>query len=331
MADGTISRTSAERRAATLLARLVDARGPVPVSTLAQDIPEYAELELEEADAAVGADVDRLRGFGLVIDRLREGTGAAYTIADASWQHKPLTLDEHDRELLARAAQIAGEPAEGSNLARGLASLADHDPAQQSGAVTVSLSPRDPSAAARAASYSRLHRLAGLMEKRWTAAFGYPGADGEMAERMLDIYGLGASQGVWFAVGVEPGDDQTRAFAAGLMRGPVAALGDPGSYEIPAHFDPVAFLALPWRGGPDPRPATVRFDPEIAAFVSSCLEGLLLRQLDDGELQADLLVGDLERFVHWVLGHGRHARIVAPGEAIEIAKRILEEVAARHA
>ena len=331
MADGTISRTSAQRRTATLLARLVDARGPVSVSMLAREIPEYADLKAEAADAAVGADIDRLRSFGLVIDRLRKGTGAAYTIADASWQHKPLTLDDHDRELLEDAARIAGEPDGGSNLARGLESVADGHMAQQSGAVTVSLSPRDPFAAARAASYSRLHRLAGLMEKRWTAAFGYPGADGEIAQRTLDIHGLGASQGVWFAVGVEPGDDVTRAFAVTLMRGPVVALGDPGSYEVPALFDPVAFLALPWRVGADPQPATVRFDPEIAAFVSSCLEGLPLGKLDNGGLQADLLVGDLERFVHWVLGHGRHARIVAPVQAVDIAKRILQEVAARHA
>jgi predicted DNA-binding transcriptional regulator YafY len=331
MVDGTGARTPAERRAATLLSRLVDSRGPVPVSALALAVPEYARLDPEEADAAVGADIDRLRELGLVIDRLREGEAAAYSIADASWQHKPLVLDDEDRRLLARAAEIAGTPEPGSNLARGLASVAGDTPAQQPGAVTISLSSRDPGAAARAGSYSRLHRLAGLMSKRCTAGFGYPAADGKMRPRKLDILGLGASQGVWFAVGVEPGDVVTRAFAVTLMRGPVAAVGDPGSYEIPADFDTTAFLALPWRAGPDPVPATVVFDAELAAFMAMYLEGLPVRSLDDGELEADLLVGDLERFVGWVLAYGRHARIVSPSEAVDIATRVLEEVAARHA
>jgi predicted DNA-binding transcriptional regulator YafY len=331
MADGIGARTPAERRAATLLARLVDSRGPVPVSALALSVREYSDLDPEEADAAVGADIDRLRGLGLVIDRLRDGETVAYSIADASWQHKPLVLDDEDRRLLSRAAEIAGPPAPGSNVARGLASVAGDTPEQHPGAVAVSLSPRDPSAAARAGSYSRLHRLAGLMAKRRTAAFGYPAADGEMRERHLEIYGLGASQGVWFAVGVEPGGDVTRAFAVAVMRGPVEALTDPGSYEIPEDFDTTAFLALPWRAGPDPVPATVRFDSELAAFMSMYLDGLPLRGLDDGELEADLSVGDLERFVHWVLAYGRHARITSPPEAIDRATRVLEEVAARHA
>jgi hypothetical protein len=136
---------------------------------------------------------------------------------------------------------------------------------------------------------------------------------------------------VWFAVGVEPGTDATRAFAVGLMRGPVEAVGEPGSYLIPADFDTTAFLALPWRAGPDPVPAVVRFDVELGAFMSMYLEGLPLRALDDGEIEADLEVGDLERFVRWVLAYGRHARIVSPREAIDIATRVLERVAERHA
>jgi len=331
MADGTGARTPAERRAATLLARLVDSRGPAPVSVLALAVREYARLDPEEADAAVGADIDRLRELGLVIDRIRDGETAAYAIADASWQHKPLVLDDEDRRLLARAVEIAGAPEPGSSLARGLASVAGDTPEQQPGAVAISLSPRDPGAAARAGSYSRLHRLAGLMSRRWTAGFGYPGADGEMRQRTLDIHGLGASQGVWFAVGVAPDDDVTRVFALALMRGPVEAVGDPGSYEIPADFDTTAFLALPWRAGPDPVPAVVRFDAELAAFMSTYLDGLPLRTLDDGELEADLEVGDMERFVRWVLAYGRHAWIISPSEAVDIATRVLEEVAARHA
>lgn len=331
MADGSGSRTPAERRAATLLSLLVDARGPVPVPALAVAVHEYAELDPEGADAAVQSDVDRLRGFGLVIDRVREGSSAAYAIADSSWQHKPLILTDEDRRLLMRAAEIAGDPDAGSNLARGLSEIAGGAPGQRTGAVTVSLSSRDPSAASRAGSYSRLHRLAGLMTERRTAGFGYPAPDGEMVERMLDVHGLGASQGVWFAVGMEPGDDVARAFAVTLMRGPVVALGDPGSYEIPDGFDPIAFLALPWRAGPYPQPATVRFDPEIAAFASTCLEDLPTRRLDDGGVEARLLVGDLERFVHWVLAYGTHATILAPSRAIDIARRVLEGVAARHA
>ena len=122
-----------------------------------------------------------------------------------------------------------------------------------------------------------------------------------------------------------------RAFSVNEMRGPVEEDDPPGSYEMPGGFDPAEYLAFSWRLGPDPEPAKVRFEPELAAYIGSMLTHVPLEPQPDGAVEAVLVVGDIEDFVGWVLTFGSHARILEPPAAVERARVVLTEAVARHA
>ncbi|HEX9094280.1 MAG TPA: WYL domain-containing protein [Coriobacteriia bacterium] len=314
-----------ERRAAAVLARLVDARGQVPASELLANVPEYSP-DARAAAIELEADIDLLRAYGLDIDRSSLG-GVSYAIAEPCWQQRPLVLDEIDQALLERALQLAG--LRDARLAAAVAALKGHRRIETSH-TTVSLSPRGSAARGRPEAYSRLHRLAGMMAHRVTAGFGYPDEDGCVVPRTLQVAGLGESRGVWYAVGTEEGSDVIRAFAVSEMRGPVRELGPEGSYEIPQDFDPAEYLALSWRLGPDPVAARVRFDSTLSAYVGTMLAELPLEETGDGSTEVTLPVGDMDAFVGWVLAFGTHARILEPEVAVQRARQVLAKVVERH-
>jgi predicted DNA-binding transcriptional regulator YafY len=314
-----------ERRAAAVLSHLVNARGPVEVDTLFSAVPDFsldaaAAIELDD-------DVDRLRSFGLHIDW--EGPGASLVgVAAQSWQHRPVSLDDEDRALLARALEAASPL---DSVTASAASALDAETAASEADTTISLSPRGSAARGRPEAYSRLHRLAGLMERHVVAGFGYPDASGEMRDRALQVAGLGESRGVWYAVGVEPGSGTMIAFAVSDMRGPVREVSPEGAYEPMPGFDLAEHLALPWRLGPDPVSARVRFDPELAGFMESVLAHVRLDACEDGSAEAVLAVGDIDEFVAWTLMYGTHALILEPPRAVERAREILSRVVRTHA
>jgi predicted DNA-binding transcriptional regulator YafY len=315
-----------ERRTAAVLSHLVNARGPVDVDAVIAAVADYspdgatAILEFDD-------DIDRLRSFGLRIDW--DGPGSATAgIAAESWQHRPVSLEDDDRALLASALEAAA-PLDPATAAAVDALRADGPPPEAD--TTISLSPRGSAARGRPEAYSRLHRLAGLMERRVVVGFGYPDASGRMRDRTLEVAGLGESRGVWYAVGLEPGSHTVRAFAVSEMRSPVRELSGEGAYELPIGFDLAEHLALSWRLGPDPVPARVRFDQDMATFMGSVLAHVGLEASEDGSAEAVVAVGDVEEFVNWTLGYGTHALILEPAEAAKRARAVLAEVVRKHA
>jgi predicted DNA-binding transcriptional regulator YafY len=315
-----------ERRAAAVLSHLVNARGPVEIDSLFAAVPDFS------ADAATAAielddDVDRLRSFGLHIDW--EGPGSPFVgVAAESWQHRPVSLDDEDRALLARALEAASPlDAETVSAAQAL----DVDTLMPEADTTISLSPRGSAARGRPEAYSRLHRLAGLIDRRVVVGFGYPDASGAMRDRALEVAGLGESRGVWYAVGVEPGSGTMTAFAVSDMRGPVREVSPEGAYEPPAGFDLAEHLALAWRLGPDPVSARVRFDRELAGFMESVLAHVRLDACEDGSAEAVVAVGNIDDFVAWTLMYGTHALVLEPPAAVERAREILSGVVRQHA
>jgi len=315
-----------ERRTAALLAALVNARRTLSQAEITAAVPEY-DADPAVATLEIDDDVERLRSYGLEIERQGPGSSAA-GLAVPAWQHRPATLDASDRRLLDQAVGLVDEL--DANGAAAMRAVRGESLPPESD-TTVSLSPRGSAARGRPVAYSRLHRLVWLAERGATAGFGYPDATGEFHPRTLQVAGLGESRGVWYAVGWEPGSKAIRAFAVSEMRGPVVEAEPPGTYLLPPGFDTAEYLAFSWRLGPDPEPVRVRFDPDLAAYIGSMLTHVPLEPQPDGSLEAILAVGDLEDFVGWVLSFGTHARVIEPPAAVERAREMLAGVVAHHA
>ncbi len=314
-----------ERRAAAVLARLINARGVVDTAAFIEGARDYSP-DPSVAATELDDDIERLRSFGLDITRDGPGSTTA-AIGPSGWQHRPVTLDDEDLALLTRAMDLAS-PVDGPT-AEAFSALTSPLECTEAD-TTISLSPRGSAARGRPEAYSRLHRLAGLLERRVTAGFGYPDSSGHDVPRQLQVAALGESRGVWYAVGFEPGSKSVRAFAVSRMRGPVAEVGT-DAYDIPADFDAAEYLALSWRLGPDPFPATVRFHSDLAVFIRTMLVHIPLDMLEDGSLEATVTVGDVDDLVGWVTSFGTHARIVEPDALARVAKDTLEALAERHA
>lgn len=313
-----------ERRAAGVLAQLVNRRGPVPAEEMVAAVPQFSS-DPAAAREQLEQDIALLCSYGLEIERANMER-ETFAIAPSSWQRRPVSLDEIDSALLDRALKLAGPRSEA--LADAVSLLRGHR-AQRQALATVSLSPRGSAARGRPEAYSRLHRLAGLLERRVIAGFGYPGLDGLSVGRTLRILGLGESRGIWFAVGMDESSDVVRAFAVSEMRGPVAEASREHAYEVPPDFDVARYLALAWRLGPDPYVATVRFDETLATFAATMLEEFEPAPVESG-LDVKLPVGDTDAFVGWVLSFGTHARILDPAAAVDRARETLAGVVARH-
>lgn len=311
-----------ERRAAALLARLINQRGAVPRDSILHAGHAYA-TDLAAAGEQLAADVGDLTAAGLHVE---EGSDGWLHLARESWELRPVPTDDGLLRLLARAVALADD----EGLSDAMAATRDSVPAWEAD-TTVSLSPRGSNATGQADVYSRLHRLAGLRARGVTVGFGYPGASGEVTPRALRVYGLGEARGVWYAVGREPGSEGVRAFAVSEMRGPVEELDADGSWSVPGDFDVREYLAMSWRLGADPVRAVVRFDDTLAAFMERVLERMPLMHGDDGSLEAHLTVGDVDAFVGWVASFGTHARILSPDSAAIRAIETVREVANRHA
>lgn len=314
-----------ERRTAALLATLVNARRPLSRGEILAFVDEY-DADADAAALQIDDDIARLRSYGLDIEW--DGpVSETVSIRVPAWQHRPVDLGDVDRRLLEQAVGLAAplDPvgAEAMRDVRG-------EPLPPEADTTISLSPRGSAARGRPLAYSRLHRLVWLADRGATAGFGYPDAAGVFHPRQLQSAGLGESRGVWYAVGFEPGSKTIRAFAVSEMLGPVVEAEPPGSYELPFDFDTHEYLALSWRLGPDPEPARVRFDPDLAAYVGSVLAHVALEWLPDGSVEAVVSVGDMEDFVGWVLSFGTHALILEPASAVARAREVLAMVVARH-
>lgn len=314
-----------EGRLAGLLALLVDSRGPVPASRITARVPGYRD-DLDSAAEHLGQDADRLEALGLTIETETFNGETTLALAASSWEPRPLALDDDDRLLLEKALEI--DVPLSPDLAAAVAAI-DGGPKITS-STTISLSGLTAPVRDRADVYSRLHRLARQMSHGIVAGFGYPDASGTVADRSLEVYGFADDRGVWFAIGLEPGSEVIRAFAVSEMTGPVADVTGEDAYEVPADFEVAPYVALGWRLGPDPEPTHVVFDAALAPFIAATLSDVPLYRSDDGSLEAKLSVGDIERFVCWVLTFGTHARILMPHSAAHRAVEVLGEMAKRN-
>jgi predicted DNA-binding transcriptional regulator YafY len=139
--------------------------------------------------------------------------------------------------------------------------------------------------------------------------------------RTLDPWGLLLRGGFWYVIGHDHGRGERRTFRVDRFDGGADGIdvGDPGSFERPASFDPsTAFPADPKQIGAAAHEridALVRIDALRAAAVERELgaERVVTRH-DDGSVVVSVPAGNTTAFRSWVLGLLDHAVVEAPPE-----------------
>ncbi len=174
---------------------------------------------------------------------------------------------------------------------------------------------------------ARLRDLVTAARKKQTVELDYVSASRHQAEhRALDPYGVVHHAGAWYVIGHCHARGDTRTFRLDRIAG--LAITDK-KFTIPASFDLETYrrerLYVP---SADAVAVKVQLDPLATARVGATWPVGELTLHDDGS--SDILM-DCEGFewvTSWVLGFGRHARIISPPEARAVMREHLAHLSA---
>ena len=143
--------------------------------------------------------------------------------------------------------------------------------------------------------------------------------------RTLDPWGLLLRGGFWYVIGHDHGRGERRTFRvdrfdpAGEHGADTVRVGQPGSFDRPATFDPrTAFPVDPkqiGQGADEGGDALVRIDAVRAGAVERELGAdRVVERGDDGSVLVSVPAGNLPAFRSWVLGLLDHAVVESPAE-----------------
>jgi len=137
--------------------------------------------------------------------------------------------------------------------------------------------------------------------------------------RLLDPWGLLLRGGFWYVIGHDHDRDERRTFRVDRFEGGPEAIvvGEPGSFERPASFDPrAAFPADPKQIGHDADDgieAQILIDAARAAAVERELGAdHIVERWADGSIVVIVPASNLPAFRSWVLGLLEHAVVLGP-------------------
>ena len=166
---------------------------------------------------------------------------------------------------------------------------------------------------------------------RRRVSFKYVDKRGARSERSVDPYGFIVSLGRVYLVGYDHTRADMRVFAVDNATSPKIL---PTRFEKPADFDLNAFGAYSLSGvhhSEEPTEVTIRFSPIIAKAARRARVAPQRRttELPGGALEVVYAVADPLEIVRWSLGWGGEAEVVAPEEARESARDMVQRIA-RH-
>jgi proteasome accessory factor B len=132
--------------------------------------------------------------------------------------------------------------------------------------------------------------------------------------RTIDPYGLLARQGRWYVVGRDHDAGALRTFRVDRIDGEVT-LGERGSFEVPAGFDPVASFPSDPKliGEGDVIDARVWISPaRAAAVIAEVGEQSVVEQRDGGSIVVAVPFANRWAFRSWLLGLLDDAEVLSP-------------------
>jgi predicted DNA-binding transcriptional regulator YafY len=173
---------------------------------------------------------------------------------------------------------------------------------------------------------------------RHAVRFSYYAIGQDRTERRdVEPYGVGFSTGHWYMAGRDRGRGETRVFRTDRIRGEIKRVRSSATlpeFDVPSGFRIQEHIGVPpWLYG-EATIVEVRIDLDAdVAFMVRMYPAPEDRWEDrpDGSGVLTRKATNTEALLNWVLGLGRHARVLHPPEFREQAVKALKEVAAAHA
>ncbi|HJR44479.1 MAG TPA: WYL domain-containing protein [Actinomycetota bacterium] len=295
-------------RLINLIAALLDSRRPMTAAEIRERIAGYQNDNFEAFRRSFERDKAELREMGIPIEVVKDADDVdAYTIPPGKYYMPDLDLQPDELAALKLAADaVLGA---GDQASSGLRKLSVESEAD--GMAT----PRVVWSADVAAEQPLLGPLLAALLDREPVRFEYETGDGRRSSRRVEPYSLVHRRGHWYLVGRDADRAAIRSFKVSRV------VSDPekeeGSYEIPADFDLDRHTGVePWEVGEGEQVvARIHFDPSLAWWPQQNMTGLRLSQMDDGGVEVDMPVSNLDALVSWAIGFSDGIEIVSPPEA----------------
>ncbi len=165
---------------------------------------------------------------------------------------------------------------------------------------------------------------------RAAVRFTYPQRTGLPAtEREVEPYRIALRSGAFYLIGYDRGSRGWRTFALDrFLSKPSKAGTCTVSRVLPEQYasdDVIGFI----KGGDKAIDVTVELSANVArsATARGWQAGQRIEKLSDGRARMTFVVSDLGEVVRWTLGFGADARIIAPPEAVALARNTVGQIA----
>lgn len=162
--------------------------------------------------------------------------------------------------------------------------------------------------------------------------FVYHDKEGKQSARSADPYGFIVSSGRIYCVAYDHARHDKRVFAVDNISEPRMLAK---TFHKPKDFDVEAYAAASISGvmhGDDTTAVRVRFAPRVAkaAVAARIVAERQIMRNDDGSVQIEYRVADVDELVRWVLGWGAQAEILEPVHARERIAQLAGEITTKY-
>lgn len=295
-------------RLINLIAALLDSRRPMTASEIRERIAGYQTENFEAFRRSFERDKAELREMGIPIEVVKDEDDVdAYTIPPGKYYMPELDLQPDELAALRLAADaVLGAGDQASTGLRKLSVESDADGVA---------SPRVVWSADIAAEQPLLGPLLSALLERKPVRFGYETGDGRKSQRQVEPYSLVHRRGNWYLVARDVDREAVRSFKVSRIIPPPEKTD--GAYEIPEDFDLERHTGIePWEvGAGEQMTARIRFDQPLAWWPQQNMTELAANPVDDGAVEVEMPVSNLDALVSWVIGFGEGIEVVSPPEA----------------
>ncbi len=163
--------------------------------------------------------------------------------------------------------------------------------------------------------------------------FVYHDKEGKSSTRVVDPYGFIVSGGRIYCVAYDQGRRDKRVFAVDNV---TEARALATTFVKPKDFDVEEYAAASISGvmhGGDLSSVRVRFAPRVAkaAIAARVVAERQISRKNDGTVEIDYRVADVDELVRWVLGWGSQAEIVDPRPARDRIAQLANDITVKYA